>query len=147
MREICVLEGVIHVIKTSSPGLFNITRLPWRSAFGKNEDGGDVSGIVVFSLDTGEYQTVTASGSFPRWLADGRRVLCLAGAEEDLPVRFALVDTQTGEVREVLSAESLGISPDELWPWPAISPDDRTIYFTRWHLESDIWMLTLGEPE
>jgi len=46
---------------------------------------------------------------------------------------------------EVLSSEILGIAPDRLLPTPAISPDNKTIYFERRRDEADIWMLTLNE--
>ena len=79
--------------------------------------------------------------------ADGRSVLFLAGEKGEVPVRFSLLDTETGEHHEVLSAEILGIAPDSFNLWSGLSPDNRAIFFERSPDESDIWMLTLGEQE
>ena len=135
----------------------NVFFLPWSwspdgkvlagDAHGEHEDGNEASGIVLYSFETGEYRQLTDFGLYPQWLADGRRVLFLVGAEGEVPARFALLDTETGEHREVLSSEILGITPDTINFWPRLSLDNRAIIFTRFHEEADIWMLTLRDEE
>ena len=53
-----------------------------------------------------------------------------------------LLDTETGEIREVMSSDSLLIAPDRIGVLPTVSPDNRSIYIERSHTEADIWMLT-----
>ena len=114
-------------------------------AAGENEDGIEAGGIVLFSFETGEYRRSIDFGWNPLWLADGRRVLFTA--EQKAPGKLYLLDTETGEYHEVLSAEILEIAPDRVNWWPGLSPDNRTIFFTRLHDDADIWMLSLGEQE
>jgi len=114
-------------------------------AAGENEDGIEAGGIVLFSFDTGEYRYSIDFGWNPLWLADGRRVLFTA--EQKAPSKLCLLDTETGEYHEVLSAEILEIAPDRVNWWPGLSPDNRAIFFTRLHDDADIWMLTLGDQE
>jgi hypothetical protein len=64
--------------------------------------------------------------------------------DEDEPTIF-LLDTETGETREVMSSASLSIAPDRIGGRPALSPDNRSIYIERSHQEADIWMLTFDE--
>jgi len=109
---------------------------------GFNEDGSAAEGIVLYSLETSEYRQVTDFGWNPLFLANGRRILILNWAE---PVELLLLDFATGEIEGVLSAASLGIAPDRINYWPALSPDNRTIFFDRLHSEADIWLMTLGE--
>jgi len=70
---------------------------------------------------------------FPIWLNDSRRLLFPWGSS------LFLVDIESKQQRELLS-----IAPASFSEGPVrLSPDDRTIYFTRTDAESDIWMLTL----
>jgi len=108
------------------------------------EEGREV-GIVLYSFDSGSYETLTEFGGTPRWLSDGRRILFIDWVDSDL--RIFIIDTETGEHHEVLSAESLAIAPDRIELWPTLAPDNRSIYIERLHTETDIWMLTLGDQE
>jgi serine/threonine protein kinase len=116
-------------------------------AHGEREDGSQAEGVVVYSFDTGEYRQLTGFGMYPQWLSDGERLLFLAGQEGEVPVRFSILDLGTGEHREVLSAEILGITPDTINFWPRLSRDNRLIVFTRFHSEADVWMLSPGLEE
>ncbi|MGB6335780.1 MAG: protein kinase, partial [Thermoanaerobaculia bacterium] len=100
-------------------------------------------GICLYSFDTGDYEKLTEVGSDPFWLNDGRRLMF--HAEGDSGSAIFLIDTETGETREVITSESLSIAPDSIWQWPALSPDNRTIYIERYHTEADIWMLTFDQ--
>ncbi len=90
---------------------------------------GSFAGIAVFVPDTGELRQLTASGSHPAWLHDGRRILFLdQGA-------ILAVDAQTRQVRRVLD---LG-SAEPIFRH-SVGPGDRTLYYTLSVVESDIWL-------
>ena len=98
--------------------------------------------FALFSFESETYVRPADFGANPRWLSDGRRVLISA---TDISSPIFLFDIESGRYHEVLSSEILSIAPDIVLAWPAISPDDRTIYFGRRRREADIWMLTLNE--
>jgi Tol biopolymer transport system component len=88
------------------------------------------AGMIVYDVDTGQHEQVTASGAKPRWLSDSRRVYTDAGA-------LHLLDTRTKKSGELYRLKD-GVIID-----PAISRDDRTIYFIREWNEADVWLATL----
>jgi Tol biopolymer transport system component len=94
---------------------------------------GSWDGIVVYSLKSQEYRRLTDTGTRPEWLPDSRRLLFLNESGG-----ISLVDVQSKEVQEVLS-----VHPDRTG-YRAVSADGRWIYFNRFSLETDIWMLTLN---
>jgi len=91
------------------------------------------AGIIIYSLESHRYRTVTAHGSNPVWMRDGRRLLYLDGGA------VFMVDVATGESREVLAAGAGAASFKGL----DLSPDGRVLYLVRETVEGDIWMLTL----
>jgi Tol biopolymer transport system component len=98
------------------------------------KDDWTASRIAVFSLASQEYEVFPVEGVNPRWLSDGHRVLFANGE------KLFLLDVETGRAKEIL--ERAGLEADNL---PAISPDNRTIYFGIARSEADIWMVTLDE--
>ena len=91
---------------------------------------------MVYSLESGEYERITDSGSFPYWLNDSRGLLFRQG-----PRDLWLVDTQTRRSKRVFrldGGDTIGGATGSL----AISKDNKTIYFVRRHFESDIYLLT-----
>ena len=72
----------------------------------------------------------TEFGRSPRWLSDSRRLIFQHEGD------IYLTDSNTGRVRKLLS-----ISPQEE-VWPAISTDDRWIYYSAATTESDIWLMS-----
>jgi Tol biopolymer transport system component len=92
-------------------------------------------GVIVYSLESKQYQRLTDSGTNPVWLEDNRRLLF-----RDHGALF-LVDSLAGETHEILSLE-----PDSIGT-TSISHDNRWIYFTHISNEADIWMLTLDESQ
>ncbi|HVT44544.1 MAG TPA: protein kinase [Thermoanaerobaculia bacterium] len=90
-------------------------------------------GIVVYSLQTKEYEVLTESGGGARWLPDGRRILF----EDDDALH--VIDSVTKERREILATP-----PGETWTGFRFTGDGRTLYFVRQRTEGDVWML---EPE
>lgn len=89
-------------------------------------------GVVLYILDTRRYDRLTSYGQWPVWLPDGRRVLFVSGGRA-----FYLVDRETRAVRKVF-----GVNRDVIGP-PQLTPDGRTMYFTRRVTEADIWLATL----
>jgi serine/threonine protein kinase/Tol biopolymer transport system component len=93
-------------------------------------DEGMFSGIAVYSFKTAAYTKLTDFGIDPIWLSDSRRLLFNHDG------RLWLVDSDTRRAREVLS-----LAPQEIARRGfAVSPDDRTIYFSLASTESDIWL-------
>jgi serine/threonine protein kinase/dipeptidyl aminopeptidase/acylaminoacyl peptidase len=94
--------------------------------------GGGAGGIVVYALSSGSYTRLTDYGQFPVWLRDSRRLLFSSGG------KLYLIDSVTRRVREILSVAGETLSA------PAVTQDNRWIYFQRGTSEADIWMATLA---
>jgi eukaryotic-like serine/threonine-protein kinase len=88
-------------------------------------------GIVLYALDTHQYERLTDFGARPVWLSDNRRLLFDDG------YKLYLVDSHSKRVREVLS-----IDPDRVERF-SLSRDDRHLVIQRTSRESDIWLFTL----
>ena len=89
--------------------------------------------LVLFSLDTREYEELPARGVEPNWLSDGRRLVFLQDNR-----RLMLLDVETKEQRALAELpESDKISVLRL------TKDERWLYFQRFKAESDIWLATL----
>jgi hypothetical protein len=91
------------------------------------------SGIIVYSLESRSYTRLTDAGTWPVWLSDSRRLLLHTNRA------LALLDSRSGKVREILSI------PDDRVSAPAVTRDDRWIYFYRRTEEADIWMGTVKQ--
>jgi len=89
-------------------------------------------GIITYDLATGTYARLTDYGQWPLWLPDGRHLLFVSGGNA-----FYVVDRDTKAVRKVFE-----VSRDVIGP-PQLTPDGRTMYFTRRVTEADIWLMTL----
>jgi Tol biopolymer transport system component len=90
-------------------------------------------GVAVYSFDTEQYVRLFDIGrrtSRCRWLDDSRRLLF--GSEDGLYI----LDRVTKEYEE---------ASDSVGSYFALSPDNRTLYFSRSQNEADIWVLTLIE--
>ena len=85
-------------------------------------------GVIVFSLATRKYARVTESGVGGEWLNDSRRIVYLNKG------KLFLVDRQTGKSREILSI------PGEFLGFLALTHDNRTLYFSQYVTEADVWM-------
>lgn len=90
------------------------------------------AGLIVYTVGTGAVRRVASSGAGPRWLRDSRRVLYVDRG------RLALLDTETGRSQVLFSIAG------EVIISPAITGDERTIYFVRLKNEGDIWLATLS---
>lgn len=93
-------------------------------------------GIVIYTVASGTYDELTKSGSSPRWLPDGRRLLYIdAGG-------LSLLDLTTR------ASQGLYSSPGETLSGPDVAPDAREIYVRISKPQSDIVLvkLTGGKP-
>jgi serine/threonine protein kinase/pimeloyl-ACP methyl ester carboxylesterase len=107
---------------------------------------GDRRGVVVVELATGTYEKLTDFGWFPTWMADSEHLLFMV---QDIPSpeggqgylldhRIFVVNRITKEYVEVLSRPGLSVE------MPALTPDNRTLYFVQTSFESDIWLMERG---
>jgi Tol biopolymer transport system component len=89
------------------------------------------NGLWVFDRAARTWQRV-GSGAYPRWLADGRRMLATTAGG------ITLVDTATGSAREIYREPNRAVTA------VALAPDGRQLYFTSLVTQSDIWTMRTG---
>ncbi len=110
---------------------------PWswspdgRKLAGTKLRGGPPGGILVYSLETQQYEQLTDFGVRPVWLSNSRRLLFQHQG------KLYLIDSQSKKVRELLS-----VAPNE-FAGVTLSRDDRQLYFSLVTTEADIWLMTL----
>ncbi|MGH7530244.1 MAG: TolB family protein, partial [Gemmatimonadales bacterium] len=90
-------------------------------------------GVVVHTLGTARYDRLTTFGEWPVWLPDSRRLLFVSGGNA-----LYVVDRETRAVRKVFE-----VTHDVIGP-PQLTPNGRTMYYTRRTTEADIWLATLN---
>ncbi|MCP3981769.1 MAG: protein kinase [bacterium] len=93
---------------------------------------GESNGIVVYSVENGNYRRFGEAGEQPRWLDDGRRLL-VRGADG-----VRLLDTRSGRTRPLLS-----VQPNRLVSF-AVSGDGREIFYSVLASDDPIWLVDLG---
>ncbi len=93
--------------------------------------GGTYLGVGVYDLDSQKFERLTESGMNPVWLKDSRRLLF------ELQGKLYLLDSQSKKSREILAV------PPHLANSPAVSRDNRLIYFILDATEADIWLVNL----
>jgi Tol biopolymer transport system component len=98
-------------------------------------DDGIIAGISIYSFKTGKYTRITDFGMDATWLKDGRRLIFARNIPADGEIR--LVDSESQKIHTVLS-----VAPN-LVTGPAISADNRWIYFCLEVTEADIWLANL----
>ncbi len=102
-------------------------------------DGFYPAGTIVYTLASGEYETVNEVGQGvdgtwggqPVWFPDGRRIV--VNHNRDL----YLIDSR-GKSRVLLSADA-----DEILTTIGVSSDARAVFFERATSEADIWLVAL----
>jgi eukaryotic-like serine/threonine-protein kinase len=113
---------------------------PWswspdgRKLAGDEPRGGIWNGILVYYLESQQYETLTEFGTVPVWLSDSRRLL-FQNQEKD---KLYLIDSESKKVHEVLS-----VAPHHFGQEVTLPHDDRVIYFSVLTTEADIWLMTL----
>jgi Tol biopolymer transport system component len=90
------------------------------------------SGIVVYSLDSQQYEKLTDFGAQPVWLSDSRRLLFRDQS------KLYVIDSQSKKSHELLS-----LAPHNFGSGVTLPQDDRVIYFSLVTTEADIWLMTL----
>ena len=93
-------------------------------------------------MESKKYYGPLESGSYPVWLPDSSGIVFTQGLIDTFFTRYrhgglVLADRELRQVREILS--------DATIRRPRVAPDGQSIYFDRWNVESDIWMLTLNK--
>jgi serine/threonine-protein kinase len=99
----------------------------------KHLPSGIHSGIGVYDLESKNYTWFTDFGDWPLWFNDNRHLLFVSEGQ------ILLFDTQTRKYQPVLKVTDQDVDIGS----PALSPDNRTIYFTYVAAEADIWLMTL----
>ena len=89
----------------------------------------EYSGVAVYDLSTQQYRELTATGAWPVWLGDSRRLLFYD------KTKIFLLDTATGRTKEIMS-----IQPSESFLGITVSRDSRSIYYVLEKKESNIWL-------
>ena len=97
----------------------------------KHLPNGVHSGIGIYDLETKTYDWLTDFGDWPIWLNDNRHVLFVSQGN------LLLFDTQTRKHRQLMVVSDQDVDIGS----PAISRDNRTIYFTYVAVEADIWLM------
>jgi serine/threonine-protein kinase len=97
----------------------------------KHLPNGVHSGIGIYDLEAKTYDWLTDFGDWPIWLKDNRHLLFVSQGS------LLLFDTQTRKHRLLLAETDQDVDIGS----PAISRDNRTIYFTYVAAEADIWLM------
>ncbi|HJU92616.1 MAG TPA: protein kinase [Pyrinomonadaceae bacterium] len=103
----------------------------------KHLPNGVHSGIGIYDLESKTYDWLTDFGDWPIWLNDSRRLLFVSQGN------LFLFDTQTRKYQQVLVVTDQDVDIGS----PAISHDNRTIYFTYVAAEADIWLMKPAENQ
>ena len=119
-----------HFSRVVEPGVLFFPTGGW-SPDGKRLLG-DVlpGGVFTYSFASGQFTRLTRIGQSWGWLNDSRRALFTQGG------RLFIVDAVSKATQELLS-----VAPDD-FDSVALSPDNRTLYFTREIQRGDIWLMT-----
>ncbi len=88
-------------------------------------------GIVLYSLESQQYEKLTDFGTRPIWLSDDRRLIFYYRD------KLYLVDSKSKNVREIFSTPAQEITG------LARLRNDRQIYFSSKIAEADIWLMSL----
>ena len=99
----------------------------------KHLPNGSHSGIGIYDLKSRQYDWLTDFGDWPVWLNDNRHLLFVSQGQ------MLLLDTQTRKYQPLLTVTDQDVDIGS----PALSRDNRTIYFTYVAAEADIWLMSL----
>ena len=92
------------------------------------------SGVGIYDLERKTYDWLTDFGDWPVWLKDNQRLLFVSQG------RLLLFDTQSRKYQELLVVTDQDVDIGS----PALSYDNRTIYFTYVAAEADVWVMEIG---
>jgi len=92
------------------------------------------SGIGIYDLEMRYYDWLTDFGDWPIWLNDNRHLLFVSQGT------IYLYDTASRKYHQVFQVTDQDVDIGS----PALSPDNRTIYFTYVAADADIWLMNLA---
>ena len=102
------------------------------------------AGFGIYSLESNQFQPLAASGGWPVWLRDGRRLLYLegrSGASWPGAGKMFVIDSISGKAHEALSVDPLEFGSNFGLP-----RHEKALYFTVLRSEADVWLATSREP-
>ncbi|HXI11631.1 MAG TPA: protein kinase [Thermoanaerobaculia bacterium] len=91
------------------------------------------SGIYLYSVQSRQYEKLTDAGRLPCWLADGERLLYVAGG------KLKLIDRRTKRTKDLRSVGDISAITAGL----SLSRDNKSIYAGYGTTEGDIWLMTI----
>lgn len=112
-----------------SPDSKNLAGVMW------GRDGSN-DGILVYDIAKKTYRQLSATGTVPSFLRDGRRIAFKDGNA------LKIVDTADGRISEILSGNQR--STIEFF---ALSPDNRNIFVSYGSAQADLWLMELNQRE
>lgn len=128
-------SGEENMQKLPDPGGDSFFRACDWSSDGKKIIGffekGSLRGMAIYYLETKSYEKINNMRLFNFWLPDDRRIVYSNNG------KIFITDTETKKETELADA------PQEYVRNVNISPDGKTIYYSAFNSESDIWMLDL----
>ncbi len=92
------------------------------------------SGIGIYDLETRTYDWLTDFGDWPLWLNDNRHLLFVSQGD------IYLFDTASRKYHQIFEVTDQDVDIGS----PALSRDNRTLYFTYVAAEADIWLMNLS---
>ena len=93
------------------------------------------SGIGIYDLDSRKYDWLTDFGDWPIWLNDNRRLLFVSQGS------LFVFDTLMRKYHQVFTVTDQDVDIGS----PAVTRDNRTIYYTHVATEADIWLMDVSE--
>ena len=99
----------------------------------KHLPNGVHSGIGIYDLETKTYDWLTDFGDWPIWLNDNRHLLFVSQGT------IYLFDTQSRKYHQVFVVTDQDVDIGS----PALSRNNRTLYFTYVAADADIWLMNL----
>ncbi|HJS24200.1 MAG TPA: protein kinase [Pyrinomonadaceae bacterium] len=100
----------------------------------KHLPNGVHSGIGIYDLESKTYDWLTDFGDWPIWLNDNRRLLFVSQGT------LFLFDTQSRKYQQVLVVTDQDVDIGS----PALSRDNRTLFYTYVAAEADIWLMNIA---
>ncbi|HSD71994.1 MAG TPA: hypothetical protein VLE54_04340, partial [Thermoanaerobaculia bacterium] len=94
--------------------------------------GESLKGVVTYSLSDGRFDELDASGEWPVFLPDSRRLLFVSGGKT-----FLIQDIASKKTRKIFS-----VTRDVVGP-PRLTRDGREAYYSRRVTEADIWLMAV----
>jgi Tol biopolymer transport system component len=92
------------------------------------------SGIGIYDLQTRTYDWLTDFGDWPIWLNDNRQLLFVSQGD------IYLFDTASRKYHQIFEVTDQDVDIGS----PALSRDNRTLYFTYVAADADIWLMNLA---